>query len=85
MSDHESDGSERESAGEQSKSTMRGVITLSSIPPLRYLYKNKTLTKAAKQRFSAKEDLLDRIHLFQGDITRLQIDSIVNAANRSLL
>ncbi|KAG8835264.1 hypothetical protein FRC17_004571 [Serendipita sp. 399] len=61
-------------------------ITLDTIPTLRYLYKNKTLIQPPNQpRFPFREDFLDRVSLFQGDITRLQVDSIVNAANRSLL
>ncbi|KIM26545.1 hypothetical protein M408DRAFT_72484 [Serendipita vermifera MAFF 305830] len=65
---------------------MRG-IALATIPTLRYLYKNKTLKQAAKeaQRFSYRAELLDRVSLFQGDITKLEVDAIVNAANRSLL
>lgn len=32
-----------------------------------------------------EKELLDRIHVDQGDITKLKVDAIVNAANKSLL
>ncbi|KAG8760613.1 hypothetical protein FRC14_002459 [Serendipita sp. 396] len=61
-------------------------ITLEEIPTLRYLYKSKRLIQSPNQaRFPFRDDFLDRVSLFQGDITRLAVDSIVNAANRSLL
>lgn len=43
---------------------MKG-ITLAMIPPLRYLYKNKTLKQAATEarRFPYRGDLLDRVSL----------------------
>ncbi|CCL98786.1 uncharacterized protein FIBRA_00791 [Fibroporia radiculosa] len=59
----------------------------SSIPTLRALFRTSVL-KAVDQsqlRFQAKASLLDRVSLFQGDITELEVDGIVNAANRSLL
>ncbi|KAI0661785.1 A1pp-domain-containing protein [Cubamyces menziesii] len=62
-------------------------VPLSKIPTLRELYKSGVLStvEAAKARYPSKPALLDRVSLYQGDITRLDVDSIVNAANRSLL
>jgi len=62
-------------------------IRLSAIPTLRQLYKCSALCTAAvaPPKYPPKTSYLDRVSLFQGDITDLQVDSIVNAANRSLL
>ena len=38
-----------------------------------------------KKEESMDKDILDRIEVLQGDITHLDVDAIVNAANRSLL
>jgi hypothetical protein len=56
--------SESETDEEEEREEMKG-ITLSMIPPLRYLYKNKTLKQVAKeaQRFPHRADLLDRVSL----------------------
>ncbi|KAI0360221.1 A1pp-domain-containing protein [Trametes cingulata] len=62
-------------------------VGLSKIPTLRELYKSGVLktAEAAKARYPSKPSLLDRVSLYQGDITKLDVDCIVNAANRSLL
>ncbi|KAI0368809.1 A1pp-domain-containing protein [Pilatotrama ljubarskyi] len=62
-------------------------VGLSKIPTLRELYKSGVLktAEAAKARYPPKPTLLDRVSLYQGDITKLDVDCIVNAANRSLL
>ncbi|KAI0671409.1 A1pp-domain-containing protein [Trametes maxima] len=62
-------------------------VGLTKIPTLRELYKVGVLKAAegTSVRYSSKPALLDRVSLYQGDITRLDVDSIVNAANRSLL
>jgi len=56
--------SESETDEEEEREEMKG-ITLTMIPPLRYLYKNKTLKQVAKeaQRFQYRTDLLDRVSL----------------------
>ncbi|KAI0822535.1 A1pp-domain-containing protein [Trametes gibbosa] len=62
-------------------------VGLSKIPTLRELYRSGVLKSAdaAKLCHQPKAALLDRVSLYQGDITKLDVDSIVNAANRSLL
>ncbi|EMD33911.1 hypothetical protein CERSUDRAFT_117441 [Gelatoporia subvermispora B] len=63
------------------------VVTLSRIPTLRELYRTSVLRLAdsAKPRHQPRGCLLDKISLYQGDITKMELDAIVNAANRSLL
>ena len=38
-----------------------------------------------KPQYSVNKDLNSKVSLWQGDITHLEINGIVNAANRSLL
>ncbi|TCD67160.1 hypothetical protein EIP91_000445 [Steccherinum ochraceum] len=63
-------------------------VLLSQIPTLRHLYKTAVLAPLpdpSKARFKPAESLLDRVSLYQGDITKLEVFAIVNAANSSLL
>ncbi|KIK70095.1 hypothetical protein GYMLUDRAFT_236526 [Collybiopsis luxurians FD-317 M1] len=63
----------------------KSVIKLADIKSISELYKSSILKPAKTQRFKPNSALLERVSLFQGDITKLEIDSIVNAANKSLL
>jgi len=54
------------------ESVEKGIVTLEEIPTIREQYHSN-------YRFA------DKISLWQGDITRLQIDAIVNAANSQML
>jgi len=45
----------------------------------------KRLEAAAEQKYEIDEELNRRVSLWRGDITSLEIDCIVNAANSSLL
>jgi len=61
-------------------------IALKDILKISDLYKTAVLALGAdvKPKYPVKASLLDRVSLFRGDITELQVDSIVNAANKSL-
>ncbi|KIJ52352.1 hypothetical protein M422DRAFT_202415 [Sphaerobolus stellatus SS14] len=63
------------------------VVKLASLHPLLYIYKNGTLALNSKIEpvFPPKASLLDRVSLYQGDITKIEVDAIVNAANTRLL
>jgi len=60
---------------------------LKDIETIAQFYKSGVLKPVAlkKHRWGPDPDLLERVSLYQGDITKLEVDSIVNAANRSLL
>ncbi|KZT18118.1 A1pp-domain-containing protein [Neolentinus lepideus HHB14362 ss-1] len=63
------------------------AVRLSQIRTIHDLYKATALQPASadKLRYQAKTSLLDRVSLYQGDITKFEVDVIVNAANKSLL
>ncbi|KAI5892160.1 A1pp-domain-containing protein [Schizophyllum commune H4-8] len=61
------------------------VVRLKDIATIGKLYVEKVLVASDKPRYPHKASLLEKISLFQGDITKLEVDVIVNAANRSLL
>ncbi|GJE99917.1 A1pp-domain-containing protein [Phanerochaete sordida] len=62
-------------------------LPLAEVPTLRQLYRLGKLAPAdpAALRYKHAGNLLDRVSLYQGTITALEVDAIVNAANRSLL
>ncbi|KAK7033012.1 A1pp-domain-containing protein [Favolaschia claudopus] len=61
------------------------IVRLADIKTLRQLFHARVIKAAAKARYTPNAGFLDRVSLFQGDITVMEVDSIVNAANRSLL
>lgn len=57
----------------------KGIVTLQDIPTLREQYSCKSSLD------NPKSFLADKLSLWQGDITRLQAEAIVNAANSQML
>lgn len=69
----------------------KNYVTLSEIPTWPQFYNTETLEKskisyeAGEVNYGANDLLNSKIGVFTGDITCLEIDSIVNAANKKLL
>ncbi|KAJ7052580.1 A1pp-domain-containing protein [Mycena amicta] len=66
------------------------IVRLSDVKTIAQLYADGVLKAAEASRHKANPTFLDRVSLLrlqnsQGDITLLEIDAIVNAANRTLL
>lgn len=61
------------------------LIPLGEIPTLSLLYKLKHLTPPATPRSPASQRKNDTVCHITSDITKLEVDCIVNAANESLL
>ena len=56
----------------QEELTAKGIVTLSEIPTI-------------KEQYDSKAPFADKLSLWQGDITRLKVGAIVNAANSQML
>lgn len=62
----------------------KSAVALTNIPTVASLFKQGKLV-ASSSSTPAYASLADRVALYQGDITTLNVDAIVNAANETLL
>lgn len=65
--------------------TMPGNLKISQIPTLSALYRTGKLQVPKKAVFSPSHAMNQKVSLFHGDITKLGVGAIVNAANKSLM
>ncbi|KAG0708235.1 A1pp-domain-containing protein [Suillus ampliporus] len=63
---------------------MPNQIQLQSIRTAGQLFASAAIQDVEKAIYPPKRSLLSRVHLYQGDITSIEVDAIVNAANSTL-
>lgn len=63
---------------------VHSILTISEIPTVSYLYRTATLRQTTTER-TPVQSLNDIVSVVRYDITKLDVDCIVNAANSSLL
>ncbi|KAH7884625.1 hypothetical protein F5I97DRAFT_1478914 [Phlebopus sp. FC_14] len=63
----------------------QAMASLQEISTIGEHFRTTALHAADKVMYPPRPGILDKVSLFQGDITKLEVDAIVNAANSKLL
>ncbi|KAM4722725.1 ADP-ribose glycohydrolase MACROD1 [Rhinophrynus dorsalis] len=65
--------------------SVKDYIKLKQIPAWKDTAKKLKVKQPEEVKYPKNKDLIEKISLFRGDITKLEVDAIVNTANSSLL